>query len=398
MKGLNKENKNDVIKLEKYFKRYEKFHGKLKKMELINRVLYGEKLPRALRSLDPILLQYECSKIVLKRNIEEKNISNQKKHHYILAGTIAGIILASAFSFHVTKAKKENQEKIFTSSVGITEINAAAFSPNIQNQYVINQKQKKGKIKKISSNHQTSSKDDAKEVSNLSFNTLNSSVSNGALVESIHGDAIIQGVNAATANNLDQVDGVVYSSMKANKGEKIKEEDPREVVKEVSNTTELLSLYNKNIDGKKLEEEDLKILSQFDQKLISIKGSNGSYHQAASNNYVVTTSDNHVHIVFSPNVLDRDYLTGKDLTKKPDIVNYTKVSEYIEDHDLKSVGYQLSTSSFWGYTSVSKINELYGSEVVGCIQKYGLPVPVYEAGDFEKAVEKTSSVERVKKR
>ena len=297
------------------------------------------------------------------------------KKRVACASLISAVTLASIISIGAITGKAKQGQQV--GSVRGLELYNEATDQNIES-YTLNKEEKSGTIKPesiLSDNSQSENKKTSLEES------LETSAE---LTAENHASKEDSSIN--NENNLEQKDEMVKAIDRS--------KDPVEEIVSVNTTKDVLKLFNRELRGKKLTEKDLKIMSQVDEDLMIIQSEGENYNQITKDYIVTTEEDGTIKIVHSMTNIEKDFLTNQKINSIPNLVDFTTVSDFIENNNIEKSGYKLSKNTFWGYKDMQEMDEIYGTEVVSCIQKYGLPIPVYQAKDFKQDTSKNTSYQK----
>lgn len=379
---LSKQDKVNSIVLEQFLKSYEIYYGEKSTICLINDIMKEETidfLPEQLKETSPKKLKRILSNIIKEdfntaKGSSEYDLKPLSKYIHVkvskkrvaCAGLFSAMALASIISIGTMNYIGKTKQKQQIETVKNLELYDKVTTSSITG-YKVVKKGKNGTIKSeiVSDNSQGENK--LKEITKT---TIEPPIENPIGDESTSiGDSYLK----------DSDELIKHNSETKKSSEEAKSE---------KTTKDILKLFNKELDGKKLTEKDLEIMSQLDEDLIIIKSEKENYNQITKDYLVTTEEDGTMKVIHSMTMIEKDFLTGQKIKSIPNVVDYTTVSEFIEKNDIERLGYQLSNNTFWGYKSVQKIDKLYGAEVIDCIQKYGLPLPVYHAKDFKKSSSK----------
>lgn len=148
-----------------------------------------------------------------------------------------------------------------------------------------------------------------------------------------------------------------------------KENDNDLAVATAKETLEILGKYNQTLTETKLDINDIKYLSTFNNGMFSIKYTDGELYQMDDEYSVV---DNGSELVLYPD--------GNASAEIPE--NSINVGECINKNNINIRAYTFPIAVAYTDTAQKKIKDKYGNEVLNCVKEYGLPIAMYDWNDF----------------
>ncbi len=393
---LSRKDKNNkiLLELEQFLKSYEIYYGERAAICLINAIIKEEEpdfLPEQLKQMRPkklkrILLQKIKEDLNVDKSSPEYDLKPINKYMHVkaskrrvaCASLISAVALASIISIGAISNARKTKEAQQIGSIKNLEV---CDDTTIQNTttYTLNKDAKDGAMKSdVIAN--------TSQVKNKKTHWKKSLEKIAGIAVEMHKKNEENSIN--NKGNLEKTDDKVVKAISDSK---------ESVEKEVSldTTKDILKLFNRELDEKKLTEKDLKIMSQVDEDLMIIQSEGENYNQITKDYIVTTEEDGTIKIVHSMTNIEKDFLTNQKINSIPNLVDFTTVSDFIENNNIEKSGYKLSKNTFWGYKDMQEMDEIYGTEVVSCIQKYGLPIPVYQAKDFKQNASKNTSYQKM---
>lgn len=387
---LRKKKEQQKILLEQFLKSYEIYYGEDSAICLINDILTEEQidfLPEQLQQISKRRLRCILSDMIKKdwnktKDLPEYELKPLNKYIHVkvskkrvaCASLISAVTLASIISIGAISSSGKAKQGQQVGSVRGLELYNEATDQNIES-YTLNKEEKSGAIKP------ESILSDNSQAENKKTNLEETLETSAELTTEKHISNENTSVNNKdTLEENDEVVKIINNS-----------KEPVEEIVSTNTTKDILKLFNRELRGEKLTEKDLEIMSQVDEDLMIIQSEGENYNQITKD-YIVTTEENGtIKIVHSMTDIEKDFLTNQKINSIPNLVDFTTVGDFIEQNAIEKSGYKLSNNTFWGYKNIQEIDDLYGTEIVSCIQKYGLPIPVYQAKDFNHRAGKTTS-------
>lgn len=148
-----------------------------------------------------------------------------------------------------------------------------------------------------------------------------------------------------------------------------RENDNDLAVATTKETLEILGKYNQTLTETKLDINDIKYLSTFNNGMFSIKYTDGELYQMDDEYSVV---DNGSELVLYPD--------GNASAEIPG--NSINVGECINKNNINIRAYTFPIAVAYTDAAQKKIKDKYGNEVLNCVKEYGLPVAMYDWNDF----------------
>lgn len=148
-----------------------------------------------------------------------------------------------------------------------------------------------------------------------------------------------------------------------------KQDDNDLAVATAKETLEVLGKYNQALTETRLDINDIKYLSTFNNGMFSIKYTDGELYQMDDKYSVV---DNGSELVLYPDGNVSDEMSE-------DSIN---IGECINEENIEISAYTFPIAVSCSDTAQKKIKEKYGEEVLSCVKAYGLPVAMYDWNDF----------------
>lgn len=165
-------------------------------------------------------------------------------------------------------------------------------------------------------------------------------------------------------------------------------ENNTDIVCEKDQTRDTLNTYNKYLreiskSKRVLTEEDLENIIQntHEQDTILLKLEDGTYNQANKNEYSVYMDENDDIRLFIDDFESENDLFRNQLVNKDYVTYISSLGEYIEDHNLETIGYGISYRA-WSDQEKEYIWKNYGEDVFYCFSDIGFPKKLYNVEDF----------------
>ena len=177
-------------------------------------------------------------------------------------------------------------------------------------------------------------------------------------------------------NDVDTTDISVYE---------LDDNDNKEFNVSLDNDTmKILNKYNEYLGEKKLDINDLEILSMYNVSMFALKLEDGSFRQIGDDYCVAIKENGDINLLLSEKVEEAKYdmLTGKKLKDNTEYVDYIPVIKYMVDNNIELVGYTLPKSVSYSNPDINMIENIYGEEVTDCVKQLGIPLKVYDSKDF----------------
>lgn len=387
---FSKQEKKNKILLEQFIKSYEIYYGENSAIGLINDIMKEKVvdfLPEQLQQISSRKLKRTLSNIIKTdwnkaKDSPEYDLNSLSKHIHVkvskkrivCASLISAITLFLSIGV-IGNLRKTNQNQQI--SIKSLELYDEATAQNIK-KYTLSKKENDGTMKFEGSINKNTQEENHTTEFNPSLKTKT--------IAETSDEYHTNNERKLENDNLEELDEFTKLVDK--------KEEPVEQMISANTTNEILKLFNRELSSRKITEKDLEIISQIDSDLMVIKSEDKNYNQITKDYIVTTEEDGTIKIVHGINTIEKDLLTNQKINRIPNLVDYMTVSEFIKKNGIENSDYKLSKNTFLGYKNIQEIDDLYGIEVVDCIQKYGLPIPVYQAKDFKQDTSKNTSYQK----
>lgn len=387
---FSKQEKKNKILLEQFIKSYEIYYGENSAIGLINDIMKEKVvdfLPEQLQQISSRKLKRTLSNIIKTdwnkaKDSPEYDLNSLSKHIHVkvskkrivCASLISAITLSLSIGV-IGNLRKTNQNQQI--SIKSLELYDEATAQNIK-KYTLSKKENDGTMKFEGSINKNTQEENHTTEFNPSLKTKT--------IAETSDEYHTNNERKLENDNLEELDEFTKLVDK--------KEEPVEQMISANTTNEILKLFNRELSSRKITEKDLEIISQIDSDLMVIKSEDKNYNQITKDYIVTTEEDGTIKIVHGINTIEKDLLTNQKINRIPNLVDYMTVSEFIKKNGIENSDYKLSKNTFLGYKNIQEIDDLYGIEVVDCIQKYGLPIPVYQAKDFKQDTSKNTSYQK----